>query len=390
LGDEGEPRPSRHTSFLVRLGLVWLVLLGGGAFLGPAAPARAALNGAGLLVRHGDGRLVVAYVEFAEPRISGVELLRRAGLTAVLAPQGYGEAVCAINGEGCRADNCFCRSYGNPSFYWRYYQPRDGRWVYAALGPSNRMLGDGDIDGWEWSSGGPQLPLLTIDEIAARAGVRRSAPAPAAPTATPVPPTPVPPSPTSPARPTPTTPPAPTATIRPNLTPSPTASPAPRPAAATATVPSAIVPPATTSPTTALAPTSALASPTPPPAPTITVPSPTALPSPPATPAMASQASTPSPVPPSPTVALAATAAPTVVPATVATAVVTAPATPAAAAVVVAPGGETTPLPAAEAPTVPWAGYLVALLAGLALAAYLAWAARRRSRQGDADASDHP
>ena len=86
-----------------------------------AAPTRAATNGAGVVVRHGDGRLVYAYVPFGEARISGLELLRRAGLDVVSGNAGFGEGVCAINGEGCPADNCFCQSYGSPSVYWRYY-----------------------------------------------------------------------------------------------------------------------------------------------------------------------------------------------------------------------------------------------------------------------------
>jgi hypothetical protein len=59
-------------------------------------------------------------------------------------------------------------------------------------------LGDGDVDGWEWSGARPRLPAVTIAEIAARAGVTR--PAPGAPATA------------SPPVPTPTRTPAPTAT----------------------------------------------------------------------------------------------------------------------------------------------------------------------------------
>ena len=103
-----------------------MVVLAAGLAL-TTAPVAAARKGAGLVVRHGDGRLVVAYVEFDEPQISGAELLRRAGLTVVSAQLSPGQAVCSINGEGCPADTCFCKSYGNPPTFWRYYHRRDGR-----------------------------------------------------------------------------------------------------------------------------------------------------------------------------------------------------------------------------------------------------------------------
>jgi hypothetical protein len=162
-----------------------------------AAPTRAAANGAGVVVRHGDGRVVYAYVPFDEARISGLELLRRAGLDVVSGNAGFGEGVCAIDGEGCPADNCFCKSYGSPSVYWRYYTLKDGRWIYSSLGASVRLLGDGDVDGWEWSGGAPHLPAVTIGEIAARAGAAAAASPIAAPTPTPPNPTATRPAPTT-------------------------------------------------------------------------------------------------------------------------------------------------------------------------------------------------
>ena len=181
-------------------------------------------NGAGLVIQHGDGTLIYAYVQFEEEQISGIDLLTRSGISATIAPfGGLGGGVCSINGEGCPADNCWCESYTNPAYYWHYYILDAGTWVELPLGASSRMLGDGDIDAWSWNAGEHGLPATTIDEIAALNGVDRNQPEP---TPTPLP-TDTPPS-------TATSPPPPTSTSVP-----PTATPTSPAATATATVSSA-------------------------------------------------------------------------------------------------------------------------------------------------------
>ncbi len=215
-------------------GIIWALAL--------VATARATGSGAGLVVRHGDGRIVFRYVEFNEPSITGLDLLKRSGLSLVTAPYpGLGEAVCAIDGEGCPAEDCFCKSYGSPSFYWNYYYiGSSGQWVRSPLGAANRLVKDGDVDGWSWTSGPPGLPSVTIGQIAAMFGVSReptASPSPISPTpqaeltadvtpqyatATPVP---------SP-RPTNT----PQSRSQPTPVMSPTASPPPEPGTATPTV----------------------------------------------------------------------------------------------------------------------------------------------------------
>lgn len=136
-------------------------------------------NGAGLVVRHGDGTLVYAYVQFEGETINGIDLLSRSGLDVTVAPfGGLGGAVCSINGEGCPSDNCFCHSYSSPSFFWHYYVFENGGWVEYPVGASSRQLADGDIDGWSWTAGESGLPIVSIDEIAAVNGIDRSDPTP--------------------------------------------------------------------------------------------------------------------------------------------------------------------------------------------------------------------
>ncbi len=81
---------------------------------------------AGLIVRHGDGRLTYAYIAFPEETISGLELLKRSGIPMVTVSfGGLGEGVCSLESEGCPASDCrqrVCQGPGDESPYWRYFR----------------------------------------------------------------------------------------------------------------------------------------------------------------------------------------------------------------------------------------------------------------------------
>lgn len=253
-------RPSIATRALLALALALALVLPATVSVPLAAQGP---NGAGLVIRHGDGRVLVYYVEFTEPEITGLELLMRSGASLTLANfGGLGTAVCAIDGEGCPAENCFCRSYASPAFYWHYYRLEpDGSWALQQVGPSSRRVRDGDVDGWSWTSGESGLPSTSIDEIAAQYGVDRSAGA--EPTIPPPPPTPPhTPAPTLAPTPAPTPPPSPPAAQV--ATPLPAASPT---ASVVSTPSSSPTPPATPAPaataSAAGTPTPTVARPTP-------------------------------------------------------------------------------------------------------------------------------
>ncbi len=79
----------------------------------PAQAQEETPHRAGLVVRHGDGRVVTRCVTFSEESISGVELLRRSGLAATFAAYGgLGYGVCVIDGQGCDSGDCFCQCRG--------------------------------------------------------------------------------------------------------------------------------------------------------------------------------------------------------------------------------------------------------------------------------------
>jgi hypothetical protein len=141
----------------------------------PSAGHAEELHHAGLVVRHGDGRLTYAYISFTEDEISGTELLKRTGIPVVTVSfGGLGEGVCEIEREGCPAADCrkrVCQGRGNDAPFWQYFrQSTPGNWQPLVLGASSTKVRDGDIDGWSWTPKAPNLPALTLTEIAKRAG----------------------------------------------------------------------------------------------------------------------------------------------------------------------------------------------------------------------------
>lgn len=123
---------------------------------------------AGLVIVHGDGRVITRCVSFSEETISGLDLLRRSGLALTVSPfGGMGYGVCAIDGEGCgEGEACFCQCESAPCRYWVYSHRRpDGSWALSGVGASGRRLADGDVDGWVWGDGSVAPPHLEFSEI---------------------------------------------------------------------------------------------------------------------------------------------------------------------------------------------------------------------------------
>jgi hypothetical protein len=148
---------------------------------------------AGLVVRHGDGRLVYAYVAFPEDSISGVKLLHRSGISLVTVQfGGLGEGVCTLDGEGCPAGDCrkrVCQGGGANDPYWQYFrQTTPGAWTPLALGASSTKVHDSDVDGWSWTGGRDAgLPALTLADVARLTGVAATPGGDGSPTTLPTP-----------------------------------------------------------------------------------------------------------------------------------------------------------------------------------------------------------
>lgn len=117
---------------------------------------------AGLVVKHGDGRVVIKCVEFDAESISGVELLEKSGLE--FSSDGYG--VFKIDGEG--AEESFIKK-GDKWIYWHYWHFENGEWVFSHLYPGMYRLKDKDIDGYVFSGGGFESgsppPMINSSDI---------------------------------------------------------------------------------------------------------------------------------------------------------------------------------------------------------------------------------
>ncbi len=143
------------------------------ATLWPALVAAQASHRAGLVIDFGDGNVVVRIVSFSEDSISGAELLQRSGLdVGLLVNVGGAVAVCAVQGVGCAPTprDCFCQCQGNGCHYWSYFHLKDGAWAYAESGSAGSQLHDGDVDAWVWGDGRTLPPVLTWEDVQARAG----------------------------------------------------------------------------------------------------------------------------------------------------------------------------------------------------------------------------
>lgn len=158
----------------MRITLVVVCILAIG-FARASTASAADFNVAGLIVDYGDGRITYVLIPFEEDQLSGVEILQRSGLDLVTVGfGGMGDAICQIDDTGCPVDDCrkrLCQTSDPDSPFWRYSrQSAPGEWSFAATGASGARVHDGDIDAWSWTGGDANLPAITMDEIARRAG----------------------------------------------------------------------------------------------------------------------------------------------------------------------------------------------------------------------------
>lgn len=160
----------------------WSVVLGVLALIGaflvpPAAPGAAAeaASAAGIVVDTGEGDPIYVVVTYAGAEMGALDLLREADLEAVTVEfGGLGSAVCSIATIGCDVSTCrqrLCQTGDPESPFWQYLEENaPGDWTLSPLGASQATLGDGEIAAWAWSGGAPDLPDLSWEDLARRAG----------------------------------------------------------------------------------------------------------------------------------------------------------------------------------------------------------------------------
>jgi hypothetical protein len=133
----------------VLLSAVILAILAPLAPLAPVVPgcAAAVSDHAALVVEHGDGSVVTRCVAFSADTISGEELLNQSGVAwSSQAFGGFGDAVCALDGEPAHYVDCL----GKDNYWALFVSRRGGPWQLSSAGISTLKLGDGDAEGFRY------------------------------------------------------------------------------------------------------------------------------------------------------------------------------------------------------------------------------------------------
>ena len=130
--------------------------------------AAAGSNHAALVVEHADGSVVTRCVAFDTDHITGEELLNRSGVAwSAQTFGGFGDAVCALDGEPAKYAEC-----PGKDRYWAVFVARaGGSWQLANVGISTMTLRDGDAEGFRYvpASGVPAAPVSAAGVCAAAA-----------------------------------------------------------------------------------------------------------------------------------------------------------------------------------------------------------------------------
>ena len=140
-----------------------LLLVLASAWLAPGVMAQEPPPRVGLVIVGAGDDPITACVSLEEGALTGLELLRAAGMARELNTEG---AVCSLAAVGCPANDCFCECRGTPCRYWSYYHlDVDGTWAYSGVGAGAWSLRPGDVDGWVWGDGSQPPPALTFEDL---------------------------------------------------------------------------------------------------------------------------------------------------------------------------------------------------------------------------------
>ena len=159
-----------HVSALALAFCLALLLL---AALGRVDPAHAQGDdaaGAHVIVQFDDTASIVRTVGFT-PSVSGLELLTLSGLDVITSATEYGTSVCAIQGVGCPAEDCFCQcADGDTCRYWGYFNWGAAGWTAYDVGADASVITQtGAVEGWLWGEFGMAMTPITPTLAAARA-----------------------------------------------------------------------------------------------------------------------------------------------------------------------------------------------------------------------------
>ncbi|MGL4649833.1 MAG: hypothetical protein ACRC1H_10525, partial [Caldilineaceae bacterium] len=127
----------------------------------PAAPS------AWVVVETGGGQSLVRPITATLP-VSGLAVLLASGLEVTVAETDFGPAVCAIEGVGCPAEDCFC----NANEFWNYSFWDGAAWVGYPVGASSSTITQtGAVEGWRWGNFEGAQAVTPAEAMAAQAAL---------------------------------------------------------------------------------------------------------------------------------------------------------------------------------------------------------------------------
>lgn len=150
------------------------------AILFAPVSAQDSWNEAGVIIDYGDERITWIWVPF-QGDASLIDVLSLSDLEMVTVGfGGMGEAVCQIDETGCPTTDCRTRlcQTSSSSPFWRLMKFSGDEWVMAGSGVSGTKVKDGDIFALSWSAVTPELPPVSMDEIASKAEADRGVTSP--------------------------------------------------------------------------------------------------------------------------------------------------------------------------------------------------------------------
>jgi hypothetical protein len=121
-----------------------------------ALPQVANAAQAGLVVKHSDGQTKISCVSFDGQSISGWQLLEKSGFNPI-AKNGF---IVEIDGE----KTTDYQQMSEDDAFWSYWQ-FDGSWKFFNMGANYTTVKDGDIQGWQLSTGKNSLPQASMARI---------------------------------------------------------------------------------------------------------------------------------------------------------------------------------------------------------------------------------
>lgn len=128
---------------------------------------------AGVIIDYGDDRITWIWIPFDEPETPLINLLNDTELEMVTVGfGGLGQGVCQIDDTGCPAADCrqrMCQTSSSSPF-WRVMKLHDDEWGMISSGVSGTKVDDGEIYALSWSAETPELPVVSMAEMATNAG----------------------------------------------------------------------------------------------------------------------------------------------------------------------------------------------------------------------------